>query len=382
MATEQHTEVRKHHDFSPSTLQAREASPCYQPRDSDSEASRAGVKQHKAFETGDLSQLTDEQAEAVELCLDYSKGLELPDSIILDENYLGVDDEETTAGYIDRAIIWMRQGKAIEAHILDCKFGKWPVEPAETNLQGICYALGIRQKYPTVERVTVHFMMPYLGYVDSHCFEGKKFPELLLRVRVAVARAKEWAIARGTQGRVVTYFPTTGTCLFCARQGSCEACHSIALNISKKFAPMHTPKELTPMLINDPVEAGHALKLADLMKTWAEATRRQITLRVIEGAPEPEGYHLVESQKRDVKDTKKVAEVAKASFGLADADIVACSKILITHIEDAVQDKAPRRGKKKALDNFRKAIREAGAVEDGAEVVCLRMIRPDDETAE
>jgi hypothetical protein len=295
----------------------------------------------------------------------------------LDESYLAVDDEETTAGYIDRAYI---SPDRTEADLLDCKFGRWPVEPAETNLQGICYALGLRQKYPNLRRVGVHFMMPYLNYVDSFDFTLDKFPELLLRVRVAVARAKQWH-ADFKAGKPVKWYPTTGSCLFCARQGVCEALHAVALKISDKYSPLEIPANFTPSLGGDSAAQGRLrMQLAELMKTWGEATRRQITMRVIDGDAEiPEGYQLIESQKRDEKDTARIREIAKDEFGLSQEQISAASTIALTKLEDAISDSAPRGTKGDAIEAFRNRLKAAGAVKEGKPFAYLKMIKPDED---
>lgn len=383
------SEERIHHNFSPSTLQAREASPCYMPNNNETEASRLGTKQHKAYETGDFKGLTDEQCEAVETCINYSEAIRLQmndryslagqESITrLDESYLAVDDEGTTAGYIDRAYI---SPCRTEAHLLDCKFGKWPVEPAETNLQGICYALGLRQKYPSLRRVNVHFMMPYLGYTDAFTFQAHDFDKLLLRVRVAVARAKQWK-ADFDMGKQVKWYPTTGSCLFCGRQGVCEALHGVALKVSQKFSPLLIPDNFTPSLGGDTAEqANIRMRLADLMTTWGEATRRQITMRVIDGAPIPEGYKLVEGSRRSEKDNKKIRAIAKDEFGVSEAQIEAASTVALTKLEEAISDNAPRKHKGEAVESFQNRLKSAGAVQEGKPYAYLQMIKPDEDGA-
>lgn len=385
------SEERIHHDFSPSTLQAREASPCFHPRNEQSEASRLGTKQHKAYETGDFSGMTDEQCEAVETCINYSNHIfeamrsryahpldDTPSLVTrLDETYLAVDDEETTAGYIDRAYI---SPDLAEADLLDCKFGKWPVEPAETNLQGICYALGLRQRYPTLQRIGVHFLCPYLGYVDSFNFTGG-FEDMLFRVRAVVARAKEWK--RGYEAKEpVKWHPTTGSCLFCARIGVCEAAHAIALKISSKYAPLALPTELTPELLNDPKQATLLMQAAELMKTWGESARRTISNRVIDGLMEcPEGYRVVEGMKRPIKDTAKCKTIAKEEFGLTEADIEAASTLKITGLKKAVSGRAPRGSKTEAVEHFCDRLTKEGVLADGKSFAYLKMIKPDDDNS-
>lgn len=358
---------RVHHPYSPSTLQYREACPCYAPESGDSEASRAGTLQHDAFESGDLSQLTDEQAEAVEMCWSYrDRLLESCFSYkILTEEYLPIDDKDTTAGYLDYAIISADEKLA---HIIDLKFGRWPVEPAENNLQGIAYLLGLRHRFPKLETVQVHFVMPYLNYVDVHRFHAPEFDDLYLRVATVVARAKD-PNAKPT--------PTTGTCLFCAKKGTCPALHEKFLHVSKKFAPLELPDELNPALINDPAQAGVAMRAADLAKAWGEAVRRQVTLRVIEGAPEPEGYSLVESETTVIEDNTKIEDVAKQF--LPETALTRCREYLLTKLDKEISATAVRNTKKKTVEKFRADLKACGALKEGAPKVYLRMDRPEPE---
>src|SRR5579862_4583227 len=65
-------EVRKHHPYSPSTLQNTEACPCYQSRDSQHERSIAGTLAHEVVETGDdKHELSDEDAMAAAECIEF-----------------------------------------------------------------------------------------------------------------------------------------------------------------------------------------------------------------------------------------------------------------------------------------------------------------------
>jgi hypothetical protein len=76
MTTELDTQTRGHHPHSPSSLQNSEACPHFVNHQSDSAASQAGVLQHKAAETRDLSILNGnaEQEEAVTRYIEQEDG--------------------------------------------------------------------------------------------------------------------------------------------------------------------------------------------------------------------------------------------------------------------------------------------------------------------
>lgn len=373
------TEERIHHPCSPSQLQVIEASPCFLARQGDSEASRAGTLQHKAFETRDFSRLNDEQAEMTEKCIRYFDQVYAkyaPGAIVINEDYLPVDEEVlfegfvgTTAGYLDSAIV---SADKTEADIVDLKFGKWPVEEASNNLQGIAYLLGLRWKYPTLKKVTVHFVLPYLDFIDVHTFHEPEFQALYLRVRAVVERRKYW-LFRHRASASVEYFPTQGSCLFCARIGSCPAVQSIALGVSKKYFPLQVPESLDPLLVDDPSEMGALIKLADLMKLYGESARKQITEEALRQERAPDGYKFVQSTRPSIKSAKAVVEKARA-LGVKEEVIDEASSITLGPLEEAISQAAPRGQKKKTVTAFREELETEGVVVQGKPFVSLRMI--------
>lgn len=369
---------RPHHPYSPSSLQAREACPQYVPRSEATEASLAGTKQHEAFESRDLSQLTDEQADAVERCLaifdalvaNYAAGFG-QSPIIVQEEYLPVDlDEDVSSGYLDVAVVAPDHSCA---DLIDLKFGRWPVEPAKNNVQGICYALGLFWKFPKLQTIRVTFLMPYLDDFSKLGEEGNPFqcewsrsdmPAMLLRVRTIVARAKS-----------PTSKPcaTTGTCVFCARVGECPVVGDIALKVAHKYDPLSVPEEINSAFLSDPNQNGVIMKITDLVKTWAEATRRRLTDKALAADAPPVGYHFKESSRRKIKDKKKLRDIAQRV--LTPEQFLECCDILFGPLEDFISAQAPRGSKKASVQAFGDTLLLEGAVEKGDKFVYLEMDR-------
>lgn len=373
---------RLHHPLSPSRLSLLEPSPCFEPESSENEASLAGTRCHRAVETGDLTGLNDEQMEAVEQCIAYRDGIAesyAGKSETLEEIYVSVDDLSifegfvgTTGGYVDAAFV---NSDRTRADILDWKFARWPVIAAEDNLQGIAYALGLVHKYPTLEQVTVHFVLPYLRYVDTHTFTREQLQASLARVLATVHRAKKWQ-EDYKAGKPVQFYPTAGTCIWCARKGECSALHAHFLKVLPKFAPLQLPNEINPSLINNPAEAGVALVAADLARAWGEAVRRQVTLRCIEGAPEPEGYKLIQSDRTKVVSIGGVESIAREY--LVDDEIEECKSIGLTDLKKKISDKAPRGKKRDVVEEFEAKLLAIEAVKENS-TAYLKMLRPDEE---
>lgn len=189
---------RFHHPYGPSKLQFLEACPAYDSAQGNSAAAETGTRQHTVAETGadDLS-LSDEEAAAAAAAMSFvashkellKEEAQLSGGEVLDlrEVYLPIDNEETTGGTADQILI---SGDRKRAIMVDFKYGRWAVAEARTNIQGIAYALSIFHAYPTVASVAVHFFQPAVATENNATFYRADVPELLLRIKTIVARAK------------------------------------------------------------------------------------------------------------------------------------------------------------------------------------------------
>lgn len=416
-------ELRKHHPYSPSTLQAREACPKFTPAQSDNEASRMGTLQHDAVEAEqDNEILPDHRAIAVAQCIAYSEEIakEFPGGTILKEAYLPIDSntvwhwEEgiaefdivtedgqvspgfrrgwvrvpykgTTAGYCDFAAV---SADATRAAIIDYKFGAWAVEAAENNTQGISYALGLLFRFPNLKRITVYFLMPHRDEIDKHTFvfsaagsdnrdnllNSSNVTEfhLWLRIHTIVARAIE---AHKEPLNFDAAVPTTGTCRFCALVGQCPKVAALALKVSEKYGKLDLPVNFNPTLIHNPTDTKLGLQLADVVNAWAKSFRARATAVTI-STPDfiPDGYNLVQMQRRKVKDATQVATLAKAALPPEMAGQVdALLDIAITNVEELIKLAAPRGSKERAAEKFSELTLSAGAVEMGRPYAFLKM---------
>lgn len=371
---------RFHHPFSPSTLQAREACPKYEPTNTESEASEAGTRQHAAVETGeDDNALDDFQAIAVAECVKYANSIanRYPGGTILKEEYLPVDDEKigkwtgTTGGYPDFVVV-SEDGRTAE--ILDWKFGKQPVEKTENNLQGLSYMLGVVKKFPKLEKCTVHFVLPHRDELDVTTFTltPPGVERLLLRIRTIVARAKE---ARKNPTDFSMAKPTPSACLFCALLGTCTKVAELVLNVGKKYSPVEIPQEMNPSLIHDEKDSSFGIKLAQVVKAWAEAYRGEATRKALTD-PDfiPAGYVLVPMSRRKIKDAKALGEVARKFISADRApEIDKLFDIPITKVENLIKLSAPRGEKEKAVKVFGEELLKLGIAEPGKPYGILRM---------
>lgn len=368
--------TRLHHPYSPSKLQYMEACGYWESeKNTKTAASEAGTRQHDAAEDPidiDNPALEDHEAEAVAGCKKYRDSIlaRFPGALVMKEDYVYVDDTKvvdsqgnffngTTGGYLDLAII---SADRKVANILDWKFGLWSVEPAENNLQGIAYLLGIFRLFPTLEEVTVHFVMPHRDEIDSHTFKRAQFEGLLLRVKTVVARAREY-----TKNKAANLWGgancTTGTCLFCGAKGRCHKITEFALKLGKKYNPLLIPEQLNPSMMFDAKSATQAMEVAQVLEGWAKATRARITANAIEDdAWMPEKYKLVSRQDTLVKNPNAFAAAARKA-GVAETAIAAAQKFTVGPIYKGIRDMAARGSKEQAEKEFREANLAAGITE-------------------
>lgn len=384
MKTETNSAERVHHPYSPSSLQAREGCAKFEPIHDGPvhEMATIGTRQHDAVDSQvDDPRLLDYRAAAVVDCIRFAEErlAAFPGGTMLKESYLPVDNQQvtgpdkkkflgTTAGYLDVAII---SADETEAEVIDWKFGNNAVEEARNNLQGIAYALGLRHKFPKLKRITVRFIMPHIDHATEHTFLASDFDTMLLRVRTVVLRAIQ---ARKDPEDYSMATPNASSCLFCALIGKCPKVAEIALKVGKKYRPLEIPENVTPTLVRDSKDVGIGIKLAQVLSTWAEAFRRQATARTVEDPNFiPDGYVLVESQRRSVVKAKSLGDIAKRfipadKHGMVD-DLF---DVPIGKLEELVALFAARGVKEKTQEDFGKAAMDEGALQLGKPFSFLR----------
>jgi len=380
------TEERRHHAYSPSSLEMLEACPSFINRQSAKlhERTIAGTKAHNVADSRiDDNTLSDEDAEAVADCLDLVEARrqfliasalhygDLPEAVReYKENYWPIDDVPTdtepctTAGYADTVLVYKTW-----AEIIDYKFGRWAVTNAAINLQGIAYALGVFKAFPEVTEVCVWFKQPHLDLTTSATFMRTEIPELYLRVQTVVARA----VAARKSGDFSTATPKIPACNFCGNLGNCPKVAAVAINVGHKFHPIEIPDNITPTQLLNDRDTSLGMRLSQVVATWAEAFRRQVTNRVLERKADiPAGFRLESRSNREVIDGAKLKEIALRY--LTEAEYQTTLSTTFGGLEDLISEKAPRGSKKAALVDFKQALEDEKATVKGPAYSFLKAI--------
>lgn len=378
---------RPHHPFSPSSLESLEVCPVFKSKQLVKlhERTIAGTRSHNSAEKQeDDSRISDDDAAAVAQCLEHvakrkqafieeactaryaavdAGGFELCGAehfeakvVELNECYLAVDDQDTTAGYLDKLLLSYDRKRAV---IADYKFGVWKITKAEDNLQGIAYALGVFHQYPTVEEIIVDFLQPHCAAqpITSALFKRNEITQHYFRICAVVARAKE---ARAKQDFSMAQ-PHAPVCSFCEHLGRCSKALEVALKVGNKFYPLEIPDSITPTQVLDPNQTGMAMRLAQVVATWAKAFKGVLGDRVLRGdAPTPVGYSVVTQQRRELVNLEVFRK--EALKYISAKQFASTLETTFGAVETLIAETAPRGHKKSMVEQFQKAVEATGAV--------------------
>lgn len=410
------TATRGHHPDSPSSLQASDACASFVNEQRESQASKDGVLQHKATELRDLSILGgDEDMEAaVQRAIDYEEAVidtfklaRRPYQIVR-EKYLSVgtdvvrvvqpakyDDlvwnpapediskaqefvdyfRGVTGGFPDLEVVAEKH-----AEIVDQKFGRVPVVPTKDNLQAIAYVLGRFEKSPTVETITFHFFAAYQRWDKetqrlkyTYTFRRDEIPKLELRVRTVIARKKlaqtlvkqdDWSMAT----------PKHDLCIWCALKGTCKKVNAVVIQSHEKYADLVVPDEVKHYRLTRPEQVASAYRFASQMEPVLKAIKaRCVEVSVLDDL-KPEGFNIVKSAFRNVKNVRAFLKVARA-HGISLEKAAEMLSVPLGAFEDAIKDAAPPRKGAARIRAFKEELAECGATEVGKPFYFLREVK-------
>lgn len=347
-----------------------------------------GNRGHAALDSGDDSDLESTYEERmVRTAQRYSEDLP-PASREFQE--MKVDTLLGRWGYTDRLRIRAKPltgphkpvEDSNEADLLDWKF-VWAkvVVDAEINLQGKDYVLGIFDdpNFAFLDTIHVHFVMPRFQSVTTATYTRADIPRLQLEVFSVLMAAKDTDRCNYTGD---TLKPHISNCVNCGAAGNCVALRAIVDTVGRGYDPdgygktPPIPQETHASKVNDPVQRAQLLDLARLAEEFAKSVRQTFLLSALEDEKNlPAGYEIDWAKgKRYVTDSEAVQQAAR-EFGLTDNDLLECSTIGWTRLEELLRRRAPKRAKSKAVEDFGNKLVELGAVERPEPTPKLRRIR-------
>ncbi len=312
---------KKHAQYGPSSLDNLARCVRFKFIESDDleAAATEGTLLHEALETGNLAGLNEEQAQVVTTIRDYINSLMAgnggPDKWTrYDEMKVSLAD--LTFGTADCVLI---NTEAQIAHVIDAKFTR---VPAEHNFQVTTYGAAIAEKYPDLETIITHVVIPRQGVIDKRSYDA---PILVSEVRRSIEELYE---------RIEDPFtpPTMheDICKRCARASRCPAMGALVVSAAPKLG-LPLPSAFAPNALVSTKDRAIAQVLAEALITWADQIKKNNTEFVKSGAEIP-GYRMVSRStglRIPAELTSWAFKVLETQGGISRDTLESCSRITL-----------------------------------------------------
>jgi hypothetical protein len=347
-----------HAKHGPSSLKNKEICPHWQNRPGSSAAADEGTRMHEAAETNNLEGLNSEQCAQVESCI---AAVALREADIIDcsrHNELKLEIGSLTFGTADVVLVG-----TTTASIIDYKMGRVLVDPAEKNLQGWAYALGVFETF-NVDAVTVIFLQPRCDSISECTFHrAHDYNRMLARVVEVIRKAED---------EKSPFCPHPENCEYCGRKAECPALASKALAVATQYSDeLQLPDEMHPSSITDPKQMALALKLAPVLADWAQSVRKHALDMVQEGQEIP-GYGLkFRSGQRTIKDIPLVWDLIHSEFAVSLSDFLPACSISVTALEKSVKSQQEPGKGATAIRRMNQLLASEGLCTTGKEICYL-----------
>jgi hypothetical protein len=357
---------RAHAEHSPSALKMFEVCPGYKTREGTNWAADRGTRIHEALDSGDFSQLKDEDEQAIAIkCLDYVERISASKQntgvkLLSSDNEIKFDIDlgggEATFGTCDLCMLFSDN----TAIMVDYKTGFGGIDDADINCQAWAYTIGGFQKFPEVESIDFYFLLPVRDEVSFASFTRDRLPEMQLRLQTIIKRAKAGEI----------FNPQPGICDYCGNQARCPALAQKALLIANRYSEgFKLPKNTAAAgEIDNPEDLAALLKLAPIMESWAEGVKSAALDKALNEGWSLPGYRLTERKTpRSITSALQAYEAVKDTVSITDF-LAACSKVSVPDLESFYSEGLPRgrkgRGKQELVDKLTDAgvLRQEGVI--------------------
>lgn len=359
---------RPHAEHSPSSLKNYEACPSYKGRSGTNPIAEAGTRIHEAIENGDPSVLVDEVERGLaEWCLAF-----------LADNRGNKSQSAKLVGTHQEIMLQMRVGDfrtfgtcdLIDLYddgsgaLYDWKTGYGAVEDAEVNVQVQAYAFGVFAKFPDLLNLDCYLVLPRRGEITHARYSREDMDRVRLRIGTIIARAKESA------GKV--FNPTEGVCDYCANQGNCKALAEKALVIGQKSG-FDVPTSIS--LDGTPADRAKLLKLANLLSSWCDDTKKELLRQALEEGAEIPGYKLDQRRTPRAVDNPLLGYDAIKELVSVEEYLLSCTRVSVPTLEKFVSERAPRGKKAEAKQHLEDLLRGSGALRDEGVIHLLKPIK-------
>lgn len=326
--------------LSPSQLPYYEICPCYRPEPVEPDAVVStideGTAVHLALEKNDLSILpTAELKSFAERCISYLRSLAPNESsdpallelapedrqalgkdVVLKESQIVLDSPVGKPGRPDAVVFPSAQ--PYSAHVLDYKIGRSNqlFDRDLPSAQGADYAYRLFLRYPFLQTVSVHILLPRLLEIyQSEYDRNRDFSALEQRILAVHERVND---------PFKKPVPSPITCSNCLFRYRCPALIKTAEALVAAATPdwiQRTP-ELSLSALDTPQARGLAMRLCSALELVIDVVKRQVLEKAKAGEP-VEGYQLT-TRKGDVRvqDALGLLQYVQAQFNVRMEELI------------------------------------------------------------
>jgi hypothetical protein len=368
MNPEPNHQERAHAEFSPSQLKYLKQCAGYHGKDNDSDASQMGTRIHEALEIQDPSKLqSDKEHEIYEIALREENDLyvnafgSVDDVTIIKEERMTIEIDAKSEMFGTADIVALRDDVALCA---DYKTGISMIDEPRDNWQARAYALGIFQKYESVNTVHFAFIIPQRNEVLVGSFTRSEDLEWLRSEISEVVRRAEITRPKWAAGAIdMDELSPNVNCRFCRHEDTCPALVGVCVEVAKRYKPDLIPDgTLHVSEINDPDHIAKLFIVAKIVEEWASHVKYKATTMAKEGV-ELKGLKLRSLGSRvSVKDPVGLLEDAMKR-GLQLYDVLECSNISVSRLVDRLTADAARGTKTKIEQDYYSTLESTGVIE-------------------
>lgn len=261
----------------------------------------------------------------------------------------------------------------------DWKFGNNQVKDAEHNAQVLAYTIAIFQMFPEVMEITFYIVQPPLNLASRATFTRDDLPWMEATTRKFLS---DHLRAKADPTNLDLLNPCD-MCQYCKRniEGTCRALEQKAVAIAKAYAgdELEIPEIVHTSETDDAAIIARNYKLAQILEKWVDGVKNRAKNAHWEEGLELPGLKAIETRGNRLVSATDAYHVASQFIpGLTPDDVLAMAgEISFNSLAEFVKERAPARGKTKAVNEFELALRGANAIRDAAPRRFFKSVKDD-----
>jgi hypothetical protein len=257
-------------------------------------------------------------------------------------------------GFIDLLHVYPRYRFA---DLFDLKTGRYPVEPAETNIQLRAYCVGTWDSIPVVDKIIAHIIQPRLNFLSYAEFTRAEHYHLFKnQIFTIIENARQQA------GKI--FHPGWEQCRFCGNKADCIGLRNLASQLVPKYDPAFAiPTPVHPSEITDIETLNRVLMFAKVMEKWCDSVKHHVT-ELAKAGNDFANFRLVEvSGVREITRPLRALELAHEVHDFSVEEFLECCEVHMTKLDEKIAEKTPKGQKSHAKQAFSLLLQDETAME-------------------